>query len=532
MTTRKRLLFWILLPLFAAAVVWRIAVVPYQPERLYRMIPPDAVFVSHHQHLAERWDDFYANPLARSLFDSLGVDLADLQDISDDPETRRWLDVLLERDVVIAHVPGLGTRGEPAWILAGWIGGESTKLRWLLKGDKLEGFHKQPRHAGGTYWLVDLEDDVSGALGVAVVEGIIIGCYSEDPQAMQYVLDTYDGLRPSLETMLDMSVPAWAGWSEEAPDRGWILHVLEPGQRLNIELHDVHAAGLRGSLSMNQQGDLPDSVAPDWESPSRLMGGLPFFTLAAHPLFVRHQIMPWLDEVSEVVINGLLDAGAQDPVVLGFFGGEYSGSLMGLSVPSAILAWPSPDEAATRERIHAFMDSLNARHRWGLIASEQRVGPHGIWVVESTSDIPYADLRNERERMVFTWVDGWFYLGSHAGAMRKLLERYDGPMALLEADDGTWQDALQTTSMAAYAHADIARGARTLRLVLSAYNMKLLLQDARGSVQERAWLASIRSWLDMLEPAGDVALWAEHKDDILRLHVTIGTDRASEEIPE
>lgn len=527
---KRRVTFWVLLIVFAVLVVAWFFYVPYRPSDLYRVLPPNAVFVSHHHRLAERWDDFLANPLARALFTSVGLDPQDLDEWSDDPDIRFWADKLLTRDLLIAHVPALGPGRDPAWVLAGWIGGESTRLRWLLQRGKLRGFEMVPRNTGGAYWLVELEDEHDQYLSISVVEGMLIGAFSDDPHAVRHILDVYDGMAPGHPVLRDNAWPMSAGAEGVDPDRGWFEGLTERGTDTTYQFgfRQIDQHGIRGSIRRPESGTLPVISASDIEVPSRLFGPVPFVMLGLNPDAVRNE---WLEELgapAQAVIDGIFETGAAEVLFLAVSGGEYAGTLVGISVPSLMAAWPVDDEMEALARAHALIDRLNAVFRWGLVVTETRADERTVHVIEGTADNAYAGFRF-RERVAFTFVDGWAVLSSHAYPLMKLLGRYDRPEALVEADQGGWQREIRRGDVAAYGRVNIRGGARTLRLAISAYSVKLLFEDPRGSRETRQRLNETRAWLDTLEPMGGADLWLDQGDGWLQVQFALGDKKEEEQ---
>ncbi len=520
---KKRMIFWALLIVFTVLLIAWFFYVPYRPSDVYRVLPPNAVFVSHHHRLTERWEDFLANPLARALFASVGLDPLDLDEWSDDPDIRFWSDKVLTRDLLIAHVPALGPGRDPAWVLAGWIGGESTRLRWLLKRGKLRGFEMMPRNVGGAYWLVELEDEHDQYLSISVVEGMLIGAFSDDPHAIRHILDVYDGMAPGHPVRREDSWPLSARAEGVDPDRGWFEGLTERGTETTYDFgfRQIDQHGIHGSVRRPETGTLPVMPAKDIEVPSRLFGGVPFVMLGLNPDAAYQLWSNELEPPARTVIEGLFETNMTDLLLLAAMGGEYAGTFAGISVPSVMAAWPVDDEAQALTQARTLIDELNAVFRWGLVVTESRVEDRAIYVIEGTANTPYAGFRF-RERVAFTLVDGWAVLASHAFPLIKILGRYDRPEALVEADQGGWQREIRQGDAAAYGRVDIRGGARTLRLAISAYSVKLLFDDPRGSRETRQRLNEIRAWIDTLEPMGGAHLWLNQRDGWLQVEFALG----------
>lgn len=529
MKRAKRWLFWVLLSIFAAGSLFWFFHVPYRPTKLFRMVPADALYVSHHRALAERWPAFSANPLVSTLLNAIGLDPDELDAWHDDPDTRRWLEKLLARDVLIAYVPGRGPLREPAWVVAGWIGGESIRLRWLLQRGRLEGFRHVPRQAGSHYWQVDLGPEAQGNLSVGLVEGMLVGVFSDDPHAARRILDVYDGLSPRHDLFEQQSVIAGVFYEADTLDRMWFLGPDGEGNLLpHVGLMDeVGPSLVDGRLIRADMGDWPALEVRSIEWPSRLLGGLPFAVLSAHPEVAYTLLSTRLPPVASRVYRGLYAVGMEGMVLMAALGDDYAGSWLGLRVPSLIAAWPVVDEAEAVTRMRDTVDQLNAEMRWGLILSPTDVAGRTMYTIESTSGTMYGRL-NAANQAAFAMVEDWMVWSSHARPLRRLLERLDRPEALFEADAGGWQAALRDEPAMMRAYINHPAGAPIMRLTLSAYATKLLWDDPVGSRAMRQRLQDIRAWIDLLEPMENAHLALQREDGFSVLHVRLGEESADQ----
>lgn len=515
----KRTIFWILLIGFSGAALYWFIHVPYRPQALYRLVPDNSVYMSHHRLLAERWDTFTGNPLIETFLASTGLDMDEINEWSGDGDIRPWLDTLLARDVLIAHSPALGPTHEPAWILAGWIGGESIRLRWLLQRGRLSGFQMEPRHGGNVYWLVETDDTRREQLSIALVEGVLIGVYSTDPHAVRHILDVYDGLTSRFPIEHVLRTPD----EETELDFGWFRGLdLDGGETYyNFALSQADTNGLAGHISTDESGDWPRIGTPDIEIPSRIFGGLPFLMLGAEPdalyTFMRNRLPIYGSQI----LQGLYQTEPTGPVLAAVTGGDFAGSIFGISVPSITLAWPINDHAETFARVQELLDRLNAHWRWGLVAAQREVEGLPLYIIESTTNTAYARFRS-REQVAYTIIDDWFVISTQSRPLIRLVGRYHRPEALVEADDGGWQPGLQTGDAAAHAFWDIRAGASTLRMAISAYSMKLMFEDQRGTREQREQLSTMRGWLDLMEDLGPIRAWLDQQDGYRTLRFSFG----------
>jgi hypothetical protein len=527
----RRIVFWALLLVFSAACLVWFVYVPYRADQVLRPLPANASLVSRHFDLAARWDAFQANPLMRALLVSAGVDLEDLAAWTGDEDVRRWLDRLLARDVVLAYTPSVGPFEEPAWLGVSWIGGDSIRLRWLLQRQGGAWLDPIRRHVGDVYWLLREPFEPGQYVSLSVVEGMLLVAVSGDPHAIRHVLDVYDGIEPRSwadgvagDTGVTVS-------TSTVPDRIWMgASPLGDGTGpWQLDLAQLDATHVSGSMTMATAVASGPSAWPafeveDVEPAALFFGDVPFFMLASRP----DAVGDWVEERLPETVQQVWQAGAWEelippraPLLLAASGRPYGGTVMGVPVPALVAAWPLPAEADGEALAAAWLDRLNARWRWGLLAAQQPVGARSMWVIESAAMTPYAVVR-ENERLAYSVVDGWFVLASHASALRGLLERYDGVAALTAAEAGGWLEPVRAGAATVYGFADIRAAADPLRMAISAYSIKLLFDRGEGSQALRQQLNAAQAWLDALEPMGRAQVWVTQTADQRTMRFQVG----------
>lgn len=492
----------------AAGCVWWVLHVPYQPQRLFRAVPAQATFVSRHKELGQRWDQVYANPLIVSLFMTAGVKPSVLREWADDPEIRRWFDRLAGRDAVVAYLPPRYSHGDPTWIVASWLGGGSQRLRWQLSWQKPKEFIRREAHHGHVFWRVMTQDIEPGmVLTVALVEGMLIGCLSDSEERMIEVLDTWDGLYPSLEGRAKhssfmpahMSTGVWdAVWMESAGFTGW-----KRGKHpVGLEFYEITRTSLAcRAYALGAQAPRADSTG-DWPALARLLGEAPI-AIASFPL-------PWLIRMSGEDIGvwqGVLLRLANDQesqiAVLALLGNDFAGRLAGIRVPAAVVAIPlaHPDQAA--QQLREELDFVNARSRWGLIPYPwQRVGETEIVVIEGTGQNLYASLPPD-EKPAYAVSGSWLLCASQAHVLRRLLSPQGDSSAT-----PCWRKAVPDAAPF-WVWGDFALGQDALRLAFSAYAFKLMLENKGADSSRRERLNEWKAWLDAFEPLQQCAVRAE-----------------------
>lgn len=523
-------LFWLVALLFAGLTVWWTLHVPYAPEQVWKAIPAEAVFVSEHRDLAARWDAFSHNPFTRSLLTTVGLTPPVLQDLSSDPDSREWLELLTERDAVLAFVPALGDYREPAWVFASWLGGRSQRLRWSLAWQRGGGFKRGPAHHGRPYWVVE-NVDLGGEhqLTIAFVEGMIVGCLSRHPEAIREVLDTYDGLMPSVAEVRDVS--ARGPWCTDpaAPDRGWFdpasLERPRPTDRRLVayEFSELSHDTLAGQICSAAPFPFAQSTASRLRTDGldEVLGDLPQAVVVAQsamllPALEGEKSPYWVRQCAE-----LLRAQKSATVMLAVLGDEYSGRFRGIRVPTLMIGIPVPDVAQAVEWVPAAFDRLNARYRWGLISRELAAGDQRFFVIEGTVSSNSASLTLD-ERPAYAVVGKWLLFSSNLDALRKV-----AAFAGREAAAGgspAWARSMNEVPAPAYGWMDLARGGKNLRLAVTTYALKLLLEDPRGTYRVRQQLNDAKAWIDALMPLQICRFWIRSDGTMMEAKFRMGKD--------
>ena len=525
-------LFWLVAALFAGLTVWWTLHVPYAPEQIWKTIPAEAVFVSEHRNLAERWDAFSHNPFTRSLLTTVGLTPVALQDLSRDPESKKWLEALTAKDSVLAFVPALGAYREPAWVFASWLGGRSQRLRWSLAWQRDGGFKRGLSHHGRTYWVVeDFEIDGEHKLTIAFVEGMLVGCLSRHPESILEVLDTYDGLMPSVADVRNLSVRGPWCTDPVAPDRGWFdpasLERPRPvdSKLIAYEFSELLPDKLAGQLC----GAAPFSFAQSTtarlkaDGLEKVLGELPQAVVIAQaamllPVLAEGTNPFWVRQCAE-----LIRGQKASTVMMAVLGDEYSGRFRGIRVPTLLIGIPVEQPASAVEWIPQAFDRLNARYRWGLISRELAAGEQRFYAVEGTVSSNSASLTLD-ERPAYAVVGKWLLFASNLDALRKLAAYAEHVAEEDVAPD--WAASMSETPAPAYGWIDLARGGKNLRLAVTTYSLKLLLEDPRGTYRVRQRLNDAKAWIDALMPLRICRFWIRSDGTMMEGKFRMGKDEA------
>jgi hypothetical protein len=73
-----------------------------------------------------------------------------------------------------------------------------------------------------------------------------------------------------------------------------------------------------------------------------------------------------------------------------------------------------------------------------------------------------------------------------------------------------------------FARIDLARGGKTLRLALTTYALKLLLEDAQGTLRVRQRLNEAKAWIDSLAPLQTCRFWLRSDGQMMQVQFKAG----------
>lgn len=409
----RRFVFWVTLTGFTAACVLWILHIPRRPDHVWRAVPAEATWITVHRNLADHWLTWSAHPLVRAMAENMGFHPEALDTAARIPAVQDWMDRLVPETVVVFRFPSYrNSTGSSVWGAVSWIGGQSQRLRWMLKGKDIPGIRRVGENQGRMIWALDFPSAPAGqTLYFAFEEGLLVACLSNHPADLIRLLSAYDGIAQSFDP---------GGYGEDllsaAPLSGVFLGTGPLGP-VTFALDGLEPARLSGRIQLLEG---PPPLRAEILKPPQFLAGRAEATLAIPSDLVTHWVLPfWRPHWVESLWPGL-DPLFQRPMVLGLFGGDLSGRLFGLRVPALVAATPVADADQTFSGMLALIDTMNARYRLGLIAAKPAADGPQIYTLEGTSDNVYSKLAPE-ERAGFAVTNGWFIASSHAGALRAIL---------------------------------------------------------------------------------------------------------------
>lgn len=545
MTPMRRALFWTLLTCFIGACLWWITYVPYRPDALYGAIPSNASLVSVHENLAGEWDAILAHPVTRAGLQCAGVGNEQLAPLASNAAARAWIAKLASDRTVIAYVPAMGYQQKPAWVFASWVGNRSRWWQWqlpLLTSRDLRPLRLDEGRT--TVWLAGARFAPPGQrLSLALAEGMVLGCLSEDPAGVRWLVETAERFptRPSVATAGKVSAatgvlaaaiqpprPAAPGPAHPLePHWGWLetTALRTPGSQAGLTAFTLRfRPDGQLALSAFQQGTLPASITdPDHQQQrfaDGLIGSISDAALIMPVPLARHCVtasmpelwtqaaLPLLGDGDHLMFACLLDR-QHGGRLKGLLGPSLKSLMKGLKVPVLAIGVHVGSDREAHARMRRCVEQVNSR--FGLSLELEPAEPSaGQIVTLSRPDKSLYGRFEASERIAYALRDGWLVLASHAGVLGDLLE---APPASREnrPDDSTAEAWINLDSLG-----------KTVKDLTSLLALAALTSDTPSGTRQRERLETLRTCAEALRPLRTARATLRTEAGMTRLDLTVG----------
>lgn len=519
---RRPLIFWLLLFSSAVAIVWWALYVPRDPRALLRAIPAQASWLTVHEDLADRWDSIAANPLLASVADALGLDTEEWQEQVAGEDTRNFLNRIAQDEIALAYVPEMRMTGRPAWVFSAWLGGRSQRFRWTLNSIKDPTLRRAASRNGWNVWVWTPKGMKNGSrITFALVEGLLVGCIAADTLVIEDVLACYDRHLPSLASEAIEENNPTVDWK----DRGWVrLPSLKGwGPRIHYSLDFQPHGALAGTVYLP---GAPTTMAPapalnSLDDVSNLLREHPAAALVLDRALARSWIEGAFTNLIGREIAGLLRGDDSGAVAMALVGGPYSGRFMAVRLPGLLASFTTENPSRAAQNMSAIFDRLNAVTPWGLVPQPITVGTQRVFAIESTGRSPYTALES-KERIAYAPLQQSLLFSSNLETLTKLLRDAQQTPA---AEPGRFARGLQRMRdkhALGYLWIDLEEGAKLLRLAVTAWSLKLLVENPTGSQPTRQKLNEAKAWIDALAPQKTLQMWVRPSQDLLEYEFRLG----------
>ena len=401
-----------------AGSVWWCTFVPYSPSLMLRPIPHDAVFLSVHRDVLERWDGVASNDLVRRAVESAGWEL----DYEDGVLAAQGLFQRLGvRDVAAAYVPSSAFREESAWIAVGWLGGRSQISQWALRLGNDPSLETIDLPSGRTAWRLRIPEFGDRELGIAFVEGMVIAVVSRDWNAIAGLVDCYDGLRPRILHTFTAETEQWV-MSGAGRDRGWFRKF--PSEAWLLEIQAFERDEIRLSLRWTGTPDvLVSRVSVPVESElSAWFDRIPRAFCVSHPALLRAMHQGAGAFPIHSLLQPISSAAGSDYLYFVATGGEYGGRVSGLRVPALFACVPLFNGIEPEAVAGSVLQQISERSGVDLWFRPDEIAGMPVSVIESEDSSSYGRFADGEKSVCFR-LGRWLIFCSCRDALQRLAER-------------------------------------------------------------------------------------------------------------
>lgn len=524
----QRVFFWLILFASMALCVLWLMVIPRSAQRVHSAIPPESVYASRHINPAGRLDAFSGNPLGRSLLTSMGLDIHDIKDVSEDPEVQSWIQKLFSDEVYVAYVPGWAQAQKGQWVFASWVGGRSWRLEWLLRHADESFAQKVVTYGGRTIWQLDFgRSDNPGDLSVitvCLVEGMVLGSLGPDARMLFRMLDAYD----SKGGLADISSDSCGDLS--ADDIGWgAIQNADESWPVEYAVHEMTPDYIDVAVCLPLDlRSTPASVDSEYRHlMQRFFRDDPLIRLQCAPAAWDDLLHLWLPKKAHDVLQNYFSTMGIRVVSGVVLSDEYSGRFAGIRWPGVVLALDGSDDIDPAFLMTDLFDQWNAAFRWGVIPRVEQVGNEDLFLIESTARNAYAK-RPASELMAYASIGSTLFISSNSDVLRSLLERY--AQVSLQEETGEHFDVGDANDRrAGFLWMDVQRARKPIRVALTAYMLKLMFEDREGSGKIRGHLEQVKAWIDAMESFGEGVAVLYPEGERIQLQLRLGSKKKEED---
>ncbi len=439
MKNPRKIAFWLILIVSLIISGWWIFHVPYRPDRVFDAIPANATVVSVNQNLAGDWDTLFNNPLLLRAVKAAEIADGDIAAISTNMIVRKWTEKLASTQSVLAYVPSLGSAHKPALVAASWIGNQSRLLRWQMAWIKTRDLTPAYLDNGNlTIWLSrEKFGNTNLRLSLALSEGLVLACISEDPLGVRVLLETaeyypyrhslFEQGKPSLAKGFIAGSPRHWGWFEANHKPIAFQWELKP-ETLEFEMHGIQ--GLPTSLSLKEAegtasalkligntSDLAAILPLSWVT--SLIPTEPSWLLLKT---VQDLIAPNGATPQAYVFAALLDQNHSGRI-RGPINKNLRGLIKGVKAPTLLVGLPIQSDAEADKRIGQALEKLNSQYGTALVAGpyEPDSGLRITSILDNRKSF-YGSFEPE-ERVAYAVRGNWLLLASNGGILGKFLNQ-------------------------------------------------------------------------------------------------------------
>lgn len=526
----KRATFWILLAASVATAAWWVFYVPYRPERLFCAIPANASVMSVHQNLAGEWNSLLHNPLWLEVLHAAGIPEDELAGVATNEVIRQWFTRLASDQSLLAYVPALGGQGKPALVAATWVGGQSRRLRWQMAWIKSRDFSRLSLDEGRlNVWLTRVKVGKTNLrLSLALSEGMVLGCLSEDPVGVRTLLEGAESYphrltlamtgRPERARRLLAGSPRHWGWVNVRDDLVTFQTALDDN-RLRLDVAGAlalppapplaSAAGLKKVTDLlGSSSDLVTIVPLSWIHSLAGTDSSALWMNTLRPLFNTNAAPE-----NALAFVALLDrdhsARLRSP-----FGPTLRSLIKGVKTPTLLLGMQVADPNEADLRIQRIVAQLNSQYNLNLSTRRLESGERKTMTLIQDGASTFYGKFEPDEQVAYTMIDDWLILASNASTLKKMRDTTGKDAPAWGAQEGSDQSAI--------AWINLEGTGKTVKNLANILKLTTLLTSSPQAAGTRATLERIETWSDALRVMNQANASASLSNGILRATVVLG----------
>jgi hypothetical protein len=327
----------------------------------------------------------------------------------------------------------------------------------------------------------------------------------------------------SLANLPGLSLPP----AREGADRGWVRFPTDGGWgppiRYTIEF--LNEGRLRGKVYVpgNPVGLRPSPAADSLDEFSHLLGDRPAAALVIDRALAHWWIARTFTNPVGREVAGLLRMDGRGAAALALIGGSYSGRFRAVRLPSVIAGFSADDPQKVISDISAAFDRLNAATEWGLIPHSVSIGTQRVYAIESTGRSIYAQA-DAQERLTYMPLDRSVVFASNLESLTKVVREAQGAAGPSGHRLEEGMRRMRDRHALAYLWINLEDGAKLLRLAITAWSLKLLVENPRDSLPVRQRLNEAKAWIDALAPQRLLQIWARPRQDFFEYEFMLGEE--------
>lgn len=513
-----RIIFWCILILFILSAVWWTFYLPYDEDALYRAIPANALVVSEHDNLSERWQQILGNNAVRRSVQILAGESVSLDRIARDKSIKWVCDHFAFKKTLFALVPALGSDVQStSWVFSSWVGGNGQYLKRGVIAREMRELKKQKLEDGRVIWIVAKEDIGAGnlSLSLAVYDGVLLGCLSEDPMAVRYLLYRMQGRITSPIKYFDSDLFITESMTDKVWVSRWFLREVTGYNDIRAGFVDVGKNHIQGrvyienilSEDFNSEDNSINIPATSREISSILKVRPELLTISNLRDLSFSSDMPFIKDV----INGVKSYDnlfAKDaPIFVGLFGGDVSGRIMGLRIPTIVIGIKVKEPLAIIANIDNILDSINSTSGWGLIPGRMGVGETAKIGINSTRGGIYNSIKVE-QRPAIKVVGDWLVLASNANALDNVVT-VQPDTALVTTLWPVWLPENINGVGTSYLWSEFRPAGKSVRNALAVWSLSLSVSGGKNKVIKKNMIQQAREIITVLQELGAGTVWVK-----------------------